>query len=217
LLILAIWTIPMMILGVVIVTNQPGHVLSYLPGWFVLVGAVVASLKGRWPRVATIFVICGMNVVAFVAWPPQWDGVFFRMARTAREIAEHDRQLSQIVAAIRRSYSPRAVIICHGAEFLLYGVRHFQLYLPEFEQYQLGDDVTILHPPGKSLWRVRDGRLEFVDKLDLSGKDGVVLLVPPGERVEVFTPYLSVASMRALARGSNDLYFLSEDQMKLLR
>ena len=217
LVVLAIWIVSMMILGVVIATDQPGHVLSYLPGWFVLVGAVVASLKGKWQRVATISVVCGVNVVAFVAWPPQWDGVFFKMARTAREIAEHDTQLSRLVATIRRSYSPKAVVIGHAAEFFLYGVRHFQLYLPEYEQYQLRDDVTILHPPGKSMWRVRGGRLEFVDKLDLGGKDGIVLLVPPGERVEVFAPYLSPASMKVLAQGTNSLYFRSAGSVKLLR
>ena len=188
--------------------------LSYLPGWFVLVGAVVASLKSKWQRMATIFVICGMNVLAFVAWPPRWDGVFFKMARTAREIAVHDKQLSQIVATVRQSYSPKAVVICNAAEFFMYGLRHFQLYLPEYEQYQLAGDMTVLHPPGKTMWRVRGGHLEFVDKLDLGGRKGIVLLVPPGESLEIFAPYLSVARVRAFAQGTNNVYFLSTDSVK---
>jgi len=213
--VLAIWIVPMMVLGTVIgFTKQPGYVLSYLPGWFVLVGAVVASLKRKWQRMATIFVICGMNIVAFVAWPPRWDGVFFKMARTAREIAEHDRQLSQIVATVRQSYSPKAVVICHAAEFFMYGLRHFQLYLPEYEQYQFAGDMTVLHPPGKTMWRVRGGRLEFVDKIDLGGRKGIVLLVPPGESLEIFAPYLSMARVKAFAQGTNNVYFLSTDSVK---
>lgn len=196
--VLAIWIIPMMILGTLITTDQPGHVLSYLPGWFVLVGAVVSSLKRRWHRAAMIVVISAMNVVAFVAWPARWDGVFFRMARTAREIAGHDAQLSRIVATVRRSYSPQEAVICHADEYFLYGIRHIQLYLPEYEQCQLAIDMTTLHPPGRPLWRMRDGRLEFVDELDLDGKKETVLFVPPGEAVEIFAPYLSPARIRVL-------------------
>jgi hypothetical protein len=215
--VLVMWIVPMMGLGTVIVTDQPGHVLSYLPGWFVLIGVVVASLKGEGQRVATIFAICAMNIVAFVAWPPHWDVVFFRMARTAREIAEHDAQLSRIVATVRQSYSPKEVIICHADEYFLCGLRHFQLYLPEYKQYQLAIDITTPHPPGKPMWQVRDGRLEFVDKLDMDGYKQLVLLVPPGENVEIFAPYLPLAGVKVLTRDTNHLYFLPAAAVKSLR
>jgi hypothetical protein len=198
--VLAMWIVPMMILGTVIATDQPGHVLSYLPGWFVLVGAVVASLKFSWQRVATLAAMGIVNVVAFVVWPSQWDGVFFKMARTAREIAGHDAQLSRIVATVRKSYSPKEAVICHADEYYLYGIRHFQLYLPEYDQYQLAIDMTTLHPPGKSMWRVRDGRLEFMDKLHVDGAKEIVLFVPPGEDVEIFAPYFSPATLDSLAK-----------------
>jgi len=67
------------------------------------------------------------------------------MGRNAREIAEHDAHLSRIVATIRRLYSPKDAVICHADEYYLYGLRHFQLYLPEYEQYQLAVDTTLLH------------------------------------------------------------------------
>jgi hypothetical protein len=211
LVVLAFWIVPMMILGTVVVTNQPGHVLSYLPGWFVLIGAVVASLQSKWRRAAVIAAICAGNVVAFAAWPPQWDGFFFGMARTARAIAEHDAQLSQIAGTIRRSYSPKSIVVCFSAEYYLCGLRHFQLTLPEYEQYQFVVDGTTLHPPGKPMWLVRGGRLGFVDKLSVDGKKGIVLVVPPGEKVDIFAPYLSLVGARALAGGANDLYFLSAE------
>ena len=197
--VLAIWIVPMMVLGTLIgFTKQPGYVLSYLPGWFVLIGAVVASLKGRCQRAGTISVVCAINVMAFAAWPPRWDGVFVGMGRTAREIAEHDAQLSRLVATVRRSYSPKEVTICYADEFYLYGLRHFQLYLPEYEQYQLIADGTTPHPPGKPMWRVRDGQLEFVDRLDLDRDDRIVLLVPPQEEVEIFARYFSPGRLKAL-------------------
>jgi hypothetical protein len=138
--------------------------------------------------------------VAFVAWPPQWDRVFFGMARTAQEIAGHDAQLSRIVATIRGSYSPQEAVICHADEYFLYGIRHFQLYLPEYDQYQLAIDLTTLHPPGKPMWCVRDGRLEFVDKLHAEGGKEIVLFVPPGEGVDIFAPYFSPATLDSLAK-----------------
>jgi hypothetical protein len=217
LVVLALWIVPMMILGTVFVTNQPGHVLSYLPGWFVLLGAVVASLQSKWCRTAVIAVICAGNVVAFAVWPPQWDGLFFGMARTAHAIAEHDAQLMQIAGTIRRSYSPKSVVLCFSEEYYLCGLRHFQLILPEYEQYQFVVDGTALHPPGKPMWLVRNGHLEFVDKLNIDGKEGVVLVVPPGEKLEIFAPYLSLASAKVLPQSENDLYFIPTEAVKLLR
>ncbi len=214
--VLAWWIVPMMILGTVFVTNQPGHVLSYLPGWFVLVGVVVASLEPQWWRAMVVAVICAGNVVAFAAWPPQWDGIFFGMARTARAIAEHDAQLSQIARTIHQTYSPGSIIVCFSDEYYLCGLRHFQLYLPEYEQYQFVVDATILHPPGKPMWLVRGGRLTFVDKLDITGKEGIVLVVPPGEKVNIFVPYLSLASAKVLPQSENDLYFVPTEAVKLL-
>jgi hypothetical protein len=217
LVVLALWIVPFMILGTVVITKTPGHVLSYLPGWFVLVGVVVAGLKSMWRRVAVIAAICGANVVAFAAWPPQWDGLFYGMARTARAIAEHDAQLSQMVGTIRRSYLPKSIIVCFSAEYYLCGLRHFQLHLPEYEQYQFVVDETVSHPPGKPMWLVRDGRLTFVDKLDVTGKEGLVLVVPPGEKVDIFAPYLSLASAKVLPQTESDLYFVPAEAVKLLR
>ena len=206
---LAIWVLPMMILGTIIgFTKQPGYALSYLPGWFVLTGALVASLGVNWQKFGIISIICVANLAAFTVWPPRWDGVFYGTAPTAREIARHDAQLLRTVASIRKLYSPKDVALLHAAEFYLWGLRHFQLYLPEYEQYQLTADPTILHPPGKPMWRVRDGNLECVDKVDLGGKRGAVLMLPPGKKIDIFAPYLSVDSAETPTEDANNLRFL---------
>jgi hypothetical protein len=81
----------------------------------------------------------------------------------------------------------------------------------------LATDATILHPPGKPMWRVRDGSLGFVDKVDLDGKRGIVLLVPPGEKVDIFAPYLSMAKVKIPTQGTNDLRFLSTEDVRWIR
>lgn len=213
--VLAVWIVPMMVFGIVVgFTKQPGYVLSYLPAWFLLIGGLVASLKSKWQKAVVTFIICAGNIVAFAAWPSQWDGVFLWMGRTAREIVVHDTELSRITQAIRRSYSPERVVVCLSDEYYLYGLRHFQLYLPEYEQYQFAIDKTTLHPPGKPQWLIRRGHLEFVDKLDLGDKEGIVLVVPPGEKIDIFAPYLSLARAKVLTNSENGLYFLPTEDVR---
>jgi hypothetical protein len=211
LLVLVLWIVPFMIIGTLVVTNQPGHVLSYLSGWFVLIGAVVASMQSKWLRALVIAAICTGNILAFAAWPPQWGGLFYGGVRNAPAITEHDAQLRHMVGAIRRSYSPSSVIVCFSAEYYLCGIRHFQLHLPEYEQYQFSVDGTTPHPLGKRMWLVRDGSLEFVDELDITGKEGIVLVVPPGEKVDIFAPYVPLATARVLPDCDTNLYFLSAE------
>jgi hypothetical protein len=89
--------------------------------------------------------------------------------------------------------------------------------LPEYEHYQLAIDSTILHPAGKPMWHARDGLLEFVGGLDLEGKKGVVLLVPPNESIKIFTPYFRLASAKYLTKETADLYFLPVEAARLRR
>jgi hypothetical protein len=216
--VLAVWIVPTVVFGTAVgFTKQPGYVLSYLPAMFLLTAAVVASLKNAIVRSAMIVAICSVNVISFVAWPALWDRVFFKMARTAHEIATHDANISRIDAAIRRSYAPNEIVIGHAKEFYMYGIRIFQLHLPEYEQYQMATDPTVLAPPGKRMWRVRDGRLDFVEKLDLKGKKGILLLVPPAERIEVFAPYLSAKSMKAAIENGSDLWFIPTPEVEFRR
>lgn len=216
--VLAVWIVPMVVFGSVVgFTKQPGYVLSYLPAVFLLTAAVVDSLKNTAYKWSVIIVICMTNVVAFVAWPALWNQLFFNMARTGHEIVAHDAQISRIDMAIRRSYPPDEVAIFHAEEFYLYGIRIFQLQLPEYEQYQMATDSTVLAPSGKRMWRVRDGRLDFVEKPDVEGKKGILLLVPPAEKVGVFAPYLSTKSMKAAAKVGSELWFIPTPEVEFLR
>ena len=207
--VLAVWIAPMMLLWTVGVTRQPGHVMSYLPGWFVVVGAVISHLKRGWFRIAAVLIVCASNIVAFVAWPSSWDAIFFGIGRTAREIRAHDVRLLEFVRTTRRLFKSSEVVVCHASEPYLYGLKHFQLYLPEYDQYQLVTDPTVPHPMGKPMWRCHNGLLEFVSGLDLSDKKLIVLFVPPGESLDIFKPYFHVEKAKCLTEGANNFYGLA--------
>jgi hypothetical protein len=158
--------------------------------------------------VAVTGVVCLVNAFAFLAWPATWDRAFWGLGRTAREIRQHDRQLEETVGAVRANFSPSDTAVCHAGEFLLFGIRHFQLYLPEFEQFQLSLDDTMLTPRGRPMMRVRAGRLEFASGLELTGKRHVVLVVPPSHTAEVFAKFLDLRVANGLSGSAGRLYVL---------
>jgi hypothetical protein len=214
----ALWVGPLMIFGMLVAfTSQPGYVLNYVTGWLLLGAVALAQLRPRWGFVCATAAVCAFNVWVFVAWPETWDGFLRGVWHSGREIHDHDRQLSSMIHFIRSHYDPKEIVMCHSQEYLLFGLRHFQLYLPEYEQYQFVVDETVSHPPGKPMWLVRDGRIRFVDRLNVIGKKGIVLVVPPGEKVDIFSPYLSLASAKVLPQTENDLYFVPAEAVKLLR
>jgi hypothetical protein len=184
---LAIWIGSMLLLATVIgFTKQPGYVLSFLPALLLL---AAVALAGH-PKLAAV--VCAFNIFAFVGWPAAWDGVFFDVGRTARLLREHQRRTTETVATIRNRYSPADTVICHATD-LYFGLRQFQLLLPEFDQYQLPPDPTMLTPRDKPLIAVRQGKLTFVAPGDWDGKRRSLLLVPPGRTLGLFMSYLDVS------------------------
>ena len=97
-----------------------------------------------------------------------------------------DRQVLETVAAIRANCVPGETLLCHAGEYLHFGLRQFQVMLPEFDEVQLSPDPTMLTPAGKPLMAVRGGRLEFVRGLDAFGDRTNVLIVPPDLTVKIF-------------------------------
>lgn len=197
---LAVWVGGMIFLATLVgFTKQPGYVLNFLPGLFLLAAAAVAAT-----RLATLLavVVCGFNVFAFTAWPSSWSRVFYGTARTAREIREHDRQLGDTVAAIRAIATPDSAIILHAGEYLNFGFKQFQFLLPEFDQYQLRLDSVMLTPAGKPMMAAHSGRLQFVSGVDWTGRRFAILIVPSDRGLNIFEPYLDVSGAQSLP-GAN--------------
>ena len=212
---LALWIAPMMLMGTVVsFTKQPGYVLSYLPAWIILVAVVAGQLRN-----ATVFrvvtaIVCIVNASAFLVWPQAWAGWFFGTGRTAREIREHDRELVRIVHVIRAQLNPAEALVCHAQEYLPLGLRHTQLYLPEFEQYQLVLDPVMLSRPGKPMMRVHKGRLDFVRAPELDGKRVLALIVPRGTSLDDYTRYVDTRGAKLLPESEGTVYKVPVEAMR---
>ncbi len=208
--VLALWIVPMVLFGTVIqFTSQPGHVLGYLPALLSLSAAVVAQLRRNWCYLTVVGLVAAGNIFVFLAWPQRWDDVLLGYGRTAREIRQHDRQVAQVVTAIRSRYQPADTVICHAlAAHYSFGLRIFQLHLPEFRQYQLAPDPTIPSPPGKPLWCVQGEHLSFVSGLDTENHRQVLLVVPPGMDVNIYARYFTPLITRPVEGSGNRLYEL---------
>ncbi len=205
---LAVWIVPMLLLGTAIgFTSQVGYVLNYLPGLLLLAGVVVAEFRKQWLFVEVTVIVCAVNAWAFLAWPRSWDRVFFGAGLAARSIQEHDAQLAKTVGIARSRYNPADAIVCH-AEYYMFGFRHFQLYLPEFEHYQMWRDPTMASPVGRPMWRARGGQLESIVGIDFSGKKTVLLVVPPSWTLDIFKPYFDLGGVRPVSGAAGTLYTL---------
>jgi hypothetical protein len=105
----------------------------------------------------------------------------------------------------------------------LFGLRHFQVYVPEFECYQVPpfnpwqmavDPLAILSD-GKPVLRASGGRLEFVSRIDAASKPIVLLVVPPGLTVDIFDPYGDRSQAHPLQHFAGTLYEIPAEQTRL--
>jgi hypothetical protein len=188
------------------VTRQPGHVLTFLPGLLLLVAVAAAQIKESGAFAVVTATICLTNAAVFLAWPRTWDGVFGGMGRTAREIRQHEMMLERDVELIRTRYVPADTVVCHLGEYLKFGLRHFQLYLPEFDECEMDPDPSMLTPPGKPLMSVHDGHLGFASDIDREGKRVAVLVVRPQFGVKIFRGQFDLTNAKEIAGSEGTLY-----------
>lgn len=206
---LAAWIAPMILMATAIgFTKQPGYVLSYLPGLILLSAVAVAQIrKARW-FVASTIAVCAFNVWAFLAWPERWEGLFWGLGRAAKEIRTHDKELACTIEVVRTTFTPAEVAVCHVNEHLTFGMRQFGFYLPEFDHYEMAIDIAMVRPDDKPMMAVRDGRLEFVGSRAFSEKRAIVLIVPPGCDVGIFTSCFNLRKARLVPASAGTVYTL---------
>jgi hypothetical protein len=204
---LALWIAPMILMGTIVsLTRQPGYVLGFLPAWLILTAVIASELRSPALFGAVTGSLCLVNAVAFLSWPSRWDGIFYHLGRTAREIREHDRQLGEVVSAIRTELDPAGTVICHAREYLPLGLRHLQLYLPEFDQDQLAIDPVMVSPVERPMMIVREGRLGFVHGLEVNGKRVLALVVPQGTFLKDYSTHFELRDARPLPGSGGCVY-----------
>jgi 4-amino-4-deoxy-L-arabinose transferase-like glycosyltransferase len=205
----AAWGLPIAILATVIgFTDQPGHALGLIPPLILLAAAALAAIRSPFVRITTVAVICVTNAAAFLWMPKEWHRAFVGMGRTAQDIRAHDEAISQTVQTVRQRFSPQETILYHAVENIHFGLRHFQLYLPEFRQYQLAYDPVLAPPKSHPLLSVVNGKLAFADRESAALSRTAVLLVPPDSTLAVFKPYLDISHAEPVGDATT-VYVLS--------
>lgn len=213
---LAIWIVPMVAFGLLAYTTMPGYVLSYFPGVTIFAAVAIRKfsirLASQWSIPAlpiTIGVIAVSNSVAFLSAMPYTNLIFARTVLTAPAIRAHDRNLSRCFHAIRDRYRPADVLICHRAEFFYWGFRQFEYHLPEYRNVLLVHDSSLPGERGKQFWFGHERRTDFIDDLRSHAGSYILLVVPPGDSVEMFAGSFDLARARPLDGSGGTLYQLT--------
>ena len=202
---LAVWIVPMVALGFAAFTTMPGYVLNYFPAVAILAGFAVTRLVGRIAPVGhqyrlvlglAIACITMINSAVFLLPPQYTQALRAGLPLNTAHIREHDQQLARWFQAIRQTYRPDEVVICHYGQSFLWGFRHFQYYLPEYENVLLTPDRALPPPLDKALWCATNRSVEFISKFEPRGRRKLLLVVPPGGSVELFAKAFDVTSAR---------------------
>jgi hypothetical protein len=193
--VLALWMTPMFLFGLIMYSIMPGHVLHFFPALAVLAGLGVAALSkqlGLWPLFrkpraegVVLATLVSINVVLFVYSPPTIMPILTGLPLTGAEIHQHDADLSACLRTIRSKWSPASVVICHRFENFYWGYAQFKYYLPEYQ------NVLV--------WNARPPAVPAAD---------ILLVVPPGESLDLFRPIFDLRNAVLVAEDGAKLYVL---------
>ncbi|MCG3148857.1 MAG: hypothetical protein PCFJNLEI_02306 [Verrucomicrobiae bacterium] len=204
------WGLPVFLLATMVgYTEAPGHVFTYLPALVLFAASFVGRRWGRMAILGLVAMVVG-NIFVFWAWPAKWDGILWGTLRTARELREHDQQLCKAASRIREQFRPGETILCHWYGDLLFGIRHFQACLPEYENLRLDPDLAMVKPPGRDFMFTSNGRTEFVRSVDFRRYRQVVVVVPTHLSAMESAKFGSLEEVsEKIALGKIDLYVMS--------
>lgn len=130
-----LWSLPPLVVYVVLQIGDWGYVLSALPGLYVLGARALQrafAVARRHPRPA---------LAASWAWLVAVPAVLFMWAPlpfSANDIARHDDELASHIAYVRTNFTPRSTVILTREDFML--VRY---YLPEYRTRQYDPDPYV--------------------------------------------------------------------------
>lgn len=130
-----LWSLPPLVVYIVLQIGDWGYVLSVLPGLFVLGArtverALVSARRHPRPALAAAWTALVALPAALSLWAP--------LPFSADEIARHDEQLAARLAYIRANFPARSTMILTREDFML--VRY---YLPEYRSRQYDPDPYV--------------------------------------------------------------------------
>jgi len=206
---LVLWLAPQVAFGLLIYTLMPGHVLSYCPALGILAGLALcraaAALGGGRAWVVLVGAVAAVNAAVFLS-EPRWA---LALPLTAPRLETQQRELAECFRTIRARYRPDRVVICHRGQFFYWGFRHFMYYLPEYRNVLLTTDESLPGARARQQWVAQGRRTEFVDKTVFPPGTTLLLVVPPGEGLKLFEPFVDVKGSRLVGGTSGTVYELS--------
>jgi hypothetical protein len=124
------------------------------------------------------------------------------------EIRDHDAELAACFREIRSTWPPGDVIICHRFESFYWGFAQFAYYLPEYRNVLLAAKAALLGGAGTRAWVGYRHETAFESQYEPPDGQQLVLIVPPGESVDLFQQYFDVRKATLMMDAGVRLYQL---------
>ncbi len=149
---LSFWVLPVMMfyLFIFLSIQNPGYILVFLPALLVLASLAVFHIAGEFGErartkacVSIISVVMAVNTAAFF-WLP--------VPVSHRWIREHDRNLTGLLADLRRFDSRQTVVVVNN--LIYYSYRHIMVYLPAYRSYNVDVRTAPTGERRKTFWGV---------------------------------------------------------------
>ncbi len=216
--VLTLWIAPMAMFWMLMYVTMPGYVLNFFPAVAILasLGLVRHSehlsncfaVPRGWAFCGILGAVMTINSIVFVSQPFWTKRLLVGLPMTGVEIQKHDADLSACFKAIRRDWSTREVVICHGIESFYWGFRQFEYYLPEYTNLLLVADRSLPGTPGTKEWIGYQRQTTFQTGIPIPAGDDILLVVPPGETTNLFEDKFDVRDAHLFLESKVKLYLL---------
>lgn len=216
--VLTLWIAPMLVFGMFMYVALPGHVLNFFPAVAILAGLGLAVFSERlakalaihksWVLSGVLFGVVAINAGAFVYSPRATTRLLLDLRLTGVELHKHDAGLSACIQTIRKNWPRRNVVICHRYEDFYWSFRHFQYYLPEYQNVLLATDASLPDGLGAKKWVGYERQTTFRSEVPIPEGQDVLLVVPPGQSLDVFKSCFDVRKAVLVIEAGAKLYQL---------
>ncbi|KKW26343.1 MAG: Glycosyl transferase [candidate division Kazan bacterium GW2011_GWB1_52_7] len=180
----------LLIIPLILVKNS-GYMLTitvFLLGLVAAAIVLLARVVGNWRTryrtpIAAILtaIVLGFQSWAFFALPVR---AFYYVSASINSIRTIDDDLDEVMSTIEKNFPPNESAVWVTGDYVFFGQRHFQYYLPEYDVYTVTPKSFVDYPE-RPIWHVRGKNVsDFSDKLTLTGNVRYLVFI----RQEIFGP-----------------------------
>lgn len=166
---------PSILIMPVILMRNPGYVLSVTSLLIILAAAAVVFLGqvvGKWHRrlagpvwVGLAMVVLTMQVGNFFTL--KFSSLYY-LSASLDSVQTVDEYASDIMQSLQKEFDPATSAIWIPGDYVFFGVRHFQYYLPEFEIYSFAPQSFVGASSDLPIWHVQGTDTnEFIESIPL--------------------------------------------------